>query len=155
MGKFELKIRSRLENVEKIEFSEDFRWFLAVSCTNCREMYPNEIYLEYGDRQEADGTRGTFNFVSKCRFCSNSGTLNFVGSIGCYENSEDDQVVASLEGRGIKVVNWVLNSGFSVVSQTGKVFEDVKLDEGDWVEYDESGEFLVGVYEVNTLVCQV
>ena len=154
MGKFEIRVKGRLENVRMIEFPQDFRWFFTISCGNCREMYPKEVYLVAGEVMEAFGSRGSFNFVSKCRFCDSLGTLSFDGRLGGYEDSEEEKRVGCLEARGVKVHEWVLNSGFGVISESGKVFEDVRLDEGDWVEYDDSGEYLIGVYEVATSVCQ-
>ena len=155
MGVFELSLQARLDNVEKVCFTDSFRWCLKIACSNCREEYSKNIYFESGDQVDSQGTRGTFNYVSKCKFCGSSGTLNLIGSKKEYIESEDLKPIARVEGRGIKVLKGLIDSGFNVISLSGKVFEEVKPEDNDWVEYDDRGEYLVGVYEISTNISEV
>ena len=54
---------------------------------------------------------------------------------------EDFVTIAVLECRGLEPIEWHLNDGFVVTTAgSGTKFEDVKLTEGDWYEYDEAGD---------------
>jgi hypothetical protein len=155
MGFFDVIFKARLDNVEKVEFPDSMRWFFKILCSNCREEYPKDVYFQANEKVEAQGTRGTFNFVSRCKSCGTHGNLSFVDNAREFCDSEEFKTIAKLEGRGIKILSWLVYMGFNVVSTSGKVFEDVRPDENDWVEYDDRGEFLVGVYEIETRVVEV
>jgi len=105
----------------------------------------------------------------KCKICENVGTINILsGSIKHYsvyatnqeieiEDSEEGsreefKPICQCETRGLVIVSFRLNDGFTIESLTHKIWEDVDLSQGDWCEYDEDAGTVVGVYEIETRV---
>jgi hypothetical protein len=155
MGIYDLLFHARLENATSVFFSPDARWFFLTSCCNCRESNNKEIVVTRSDSVQAPGSRGFFNFTMKCKFCNSLSTLKFSdGTTQAYENSERMEKVECIEARGMKITKWRVADGISVQSESGKVFETVNLEEGDWVEYDEEIGGIVGVYDVNTDIAE-
>ena len=153
MGIFDLFFKARLDSVNEILISEDFRWYFLISCTNCGEENDREIYLNSKDLCEISGSRGTFNFAMKCKVCAKVITISILPrSVFPYHDSENFQKIAQFDVRGAKITHWRAPSGFNVVCGSGFVFEDINIEEADWVEYDNQGQTLVGVYEIETKV---
>ncbi|CAG9329803.1 unnamed protein product [Blepharisma stoltei] len=174
MGIQDILIKARLEGIRNITPKSNFRWYFQVRCARCGEVNDKEIYLVAEEFHEKWGTPGTFNFVMKCKICENVGTINILnGSIKNYSvygavtasknrdieiedyeggSREEFQPICQCETRGLVIVSYRLNDGFTVESLTNKIWEDVDLSQGDWCEYDEDAGTVVGIYDIETRV---
>ena len=151
MGIFELFFKARLDGIKKIILLEDMRWYFKIACSNCGEENDREIYLHANEEFEHEGTRGTFNFAMKCKLCSKNMKMNLLNKlIVKYKNSESFQKIAQVDARGAKVLAWRATRGINAVCESGTIFEDINIEEADWVEYDEQAARLVGIYEITT-----
>jgi len=148
MGFFRLLFKARLEGVQEVVPAEGKEWVLGVKCSSCGEDHHKEVIVDPTKQQEHSGTRGTFNFIMKCKFCDHLGTINF-RSAKSYKSNEEMQEVADLECRGLIVTKWEPGPNWAIVTSSGKQFEE-SLEESDWCEYDEDLEQVVGVYEIQT-----
>ena len=163
MGIFEVQICAQLENVTEVNLPPDEDWhfvvvfssvnacFVQLECSHCREQ-SEEVYFNLLDEKEMVGSRGKATYVAKCKFCERVSSLNFVkGSISEYnaEDSEELRTIARFEGRGWNIVSFYPRGGFRCVSVNSEtVFDNLDLNEGDWNEYDEKGECVVGIFNL-------
>ena len=153
MGIYDLLFRARLEGVAEVRAQADMRWFFRVQCSNCGEENDREIYLHGNEDVQDEGSRGSFNFIMKCKGCSKSVTLNLLHkSVSAYTDSENFQRIAQVDARGLRVLAWRTSQGLNAYCQSGRVFEDINVEEADWTEYDEEGALVVGIYEITTSV---
>ena len=128
-------------------------WTFEIQCMNCGEKNERPITLTLEEKFDAPGTRGTFNFIMKCKLCGRQGTINYVeDTFKTYENSEEKEAICSFDIRGCDITNWIIGGDYNVQTESGKVFNSVDLSEGDWCEFDEDLNEVVGVYEVETSV---
>lgn len=69
---------------------------------------------------------------------------------GAAGNADEDgySCLLALECRGLEPVEWHLGPGFKAEAESGKVFEDVDLTEGDWFGFDETTDSSVGIAKV-------
>lgn len=74
------------------------------------------------------------------------------GSTAAYtgEDSEKFKTIVVLDCRGIEPTECFLSTGFVVESESGTKFEgeDVDLEQGEWVGYDEKSAQSVGIYSL-------
>ena len=63
--------------------------------------------------------------------------------------NEDPQPIATFECRGWDIAEFVPKGGYICEStQSETIFKDVDLSEWDWAEYDDDGDWAVGIYDV-------
>lgn len=153
MGIYNLLFKARLDGVVEVHPQRDMRWYFRIACTSCGEENEKEVYLHADEESQEDGSRGVFNFIMKCKICTRTVTLNLIkNSVVGYKDSENFQKIAEIDARGIRVVSWKATRGLNVKCESGTVFEDINIEDADWVEYDEQAGGLIGVYEILTAV---
>ncbi|KAI1319005.1 hypothetical protein EDD11_005203 [Mortierella claussenii] len=144
-----LQIKAELENItELIPADADHTWHFKVQCTKCREIDSNYITMNAIDKAEMGSGRGEANLVMKCKFCKCESSADFASKPVAYEieNNEKYATIITIECRGLELVGFEPRSGWKAKgAESGTVFEDIDLTDGDWAEYDEKSELPVGI----------
>lgn len=150
MGKVRLEMKATLENVAEVKPSSDsFGWNVKFRCTSCGEMGDNFNRLEVSDKTAIPGSRGEANLVIKCKFCSRVNTVDIIpDSVTPYTAEDSDQFkkLVVFDCRGVEPTDYFFGNGFTCTSEGGTQYEDINLEEGEWVEYDEKAGQSVGIY---------
>ncbi|CAB4488247.1 DUF866-domain-containing protein [Rhizophagus irregularis] len=155
MVKLALHFKAELENVTEVgPGDDDYEWHFKVKCTSCNEENDNWVGVNRLAQNELPGSRGTANFLMRCKFCKRESSAQFDTSpIKPYtiENNGSFAKIAIIECRGIELIDFEPRAGFKAVGiKSGTVFEDIDLTEGDWAEYDEKGGVPVGISEIKS-----
>ncbi|XP_060842766.1 CXXC motif containing zinc binding protein isoform X1 [Rhopalosiphum padi] len=153
MVKIALQIKANLENVTELTpDGEDFRWYLKFRCTNCGEESDKWIYLSQDVTVPMKGSRGQANLVTKCKMCSRDSSLDILpDTISKYtiEDSNKFKSIVTFDCRGISIIDFSPRNGFKCIGiETNTKFEDINLEEKEWVDYDERQNQPVGIYDV-------
>lgn len=89
--------------------------------------------------------------VVKCKLCSRVNSVDIVeGSMKPYTSQDSEQFKAFLQMdcRGLEPIDFFFGPGFKVTAESGTVFQDVNLEEAEWVEYDEKSSESIGIYSL-------
>ncbi|GIZ02576.1 CXXC motif containing zinc binding protein [Caerostris extrusa] len=153
MGKIGLQIKAILENVTDLEaYGEDFRWYLKLKCMNCGEEPNKWQYVSLSEKLPLKGGRGEANFVSKCKLCARENSVEiFLDSFQKYtaDDSETFKTIVAFDCRGVDPTDFSPRIGFRAVGETsGTIFDDIILEEKEWVDYDEKSKLSVSVCEL-------
>ena len=72
------------------------------------------------------------------------------GGVYSAEAQETDkwQPLLAIDCRGLEPIGWQPRSGYTVVSEGGKRFEDIEIEDGAWCDYDDENDLSVGVDEL-------
>ncbi|KAK9472327.1 uncharacterized protein V1510DRAFT_417937, partial [Dipodascopsis tothii] len=159
---YSLRLKAELAGVTGLapadDESEPYAYTFKVQCTSCREVHPNEVFFNRFDTYELSGSRGTANFVWKCKACRREASASFVlqatkgkAAVRAYnaDDSGKPQPVVDIETRGLELVeflaagNWICKG-----AESGTPFTDVSMDEGEWFDYDEKAGEEVSVTDV-------
>jgi len=120
------------------------------------------------------GSRGQANLVTKCKMCSRDSSLGkffrFLDNIEIFvepaiflfsdilpdtiskytiEDSNKFKSIVTFDCRGLSIIDFSPRNGFKCCGiETNTIFEDVNLEEKEWVDYDERQNQPVGIYDV-------
>ncbi|KAL1925150.1 uncharacterized protein VTP21DRAFT_33 [Calcarisporiella thermophila] len=154
MVKLALQIKAELENLTDLQPNLDHDFHLRVRCNHCNEENPNVITMNINEEHEIQGSRGTANFVMKCKFCSRQSSASFDTTskplVRPYTADHSGQFspVVVIECRGLEFVGFEPRDGWTAKGvESGTPFE-VDLSEGEWVDYDDKANNPVGVSEI-------
>eukprot|EP00742_Colponemidia_sp_Colp-10_P006956 GILJ01007465.1.p1 GENE.GILJ01007465.1~~GILJ01007465.1.p1 ORF type:complete len:189 (-),score=19.99 GILJ01007465.1:120-659(-) len=154
MPTFLLCLKADLDGVTELLVEDDARWYFKISCSSCNEESENEVYFTKLDQMEMTGSRGSANFVFKCKFCKRESSVDIVPNSAKAYTAQDSgkfKPFISLECRGCEPTVWIPRDGFSLKGESsGTRFSDVDLTAGDWSDFDESAGNAVGIYEVQS-----
>ncbi|XP_025423459.1 UPF0587 protein C1orf123 homolog [Sipha flava] len=153
MVKIALQFKANLENVTELQADgEDFRWYLKFRCTNCGEESDKWIYLSQDETVPMKGSRGKANLVTKCKMCSRDCSIDILPeTITKYtiEDSNTFKSIVAFDCRGVSIIDFSPRNGFKCHGvDSNTMFEDVNLEEREWVDYDDRQNQPVGIYEV-------
>ncbi|XP_050430556.1 CXXC motif containing zinc binding protein [Adelges cooleyi] len=153
MVKISLQIKANLENITDLApDGQDFRWYLKFQCTNCGEQSDKWIYMSQDEKVSMKGSRGEANLVTKCKMCSRDSSIDILPeTVSKYtiEDSNKFKTVVSFDCRGMSVVDFSPRNGFKCRGiESNTPFEDINLEEREWVDYDEKAGHPVGIYEL-------
>ncbi len=164
MVKIALQLSAALENLTGLApADDDFKWFFKFKCSSCGEVPDKWQHISRSEEHEVKGGRGTANAVIKCKLCGRENSVDVIAdSIRKYGFADAGRFrqVAAFDCRGMEPVDfsprdgWVVK-GFKVSeddeeegSESGKVFDDVDLTEGEWADYDEVSDESVFISEI-------
>ncbi|KAJ3085988.1 hypothetical protein HDU96_005132, partial [Phlyctochytrium bullatum] len=155
---FHLEIKADLENLTDLAIpGPGYDWSFKVRCTNCREDHENYVLFNAEESFDLPRSRGTANFIMKCKFCSSDSSASIVDKSNHPYNAEDSgrwKRIVSVESRGMELIGWIATRGQSfraTGAESGTEFEvDVYEDDDgqNWVGYDEEGKCPVGVSDL-------
>ncbi|KAJ3209889.1 hypothetical protein HDU67_005832 [Dinochytrium kinnereticum] len=156
MPKFSLQLRAELENVTALKpKDDDYEWSFKVKCASCHEANDGCVTFNGVDQVDIPRSRGTANFVMKCKFCSQEGNASIVEkSLKPYDADDSGQwkTVLTIESRGLEFVGWEPTHGQDLVCRgvdsNAEFTLDFEDDESTWVGYDEVSACPVGVSDI-------
>lgn len=108
MPLYKLEWSLETKNVTKIKPQEDeFQWSFKLLCTKCHEK-SERVNFRQVDEIEIPNSRGTSNFVMKCKFCDSLGTVDIVPkSLLSFDSDKIGfQTLCIIEGRGYEPIEW-------------------------------------------------
>ncbi|CAL1272312.1 unnamed protein product [Larinioides sclopetarius] len=153
MVKIGLQIKAVLENITDLEPNgEDFRWYLKLKCMNCGEEPEKWQYVSLQEKLPLKGGRGEANFVSKCKLCARENSVEILtDSFKKYsaEDSETFKTIVAFDCRGVDPTDFSPRAGWRAVGESSSTkFDEIDLEEKEWVDYDERANLSVSVCEI-------
>ncbi|XP_054714998.1 CXXC motif containing zinc binding protein-like [Uloborus diversus] len=153
MGKLGLQIKATLENITDLEaYDSDFRWYLKWKCMNCGEQSEKWQYITLAETCPLKGGRGEANFVSKCKLCSRENSVEILPDFAKKYTADDNETfktVVVMDCRGLEPVDFSPRGGWRAVGESsGTVFDDINLEDKEWVDYDEKAKLSVSVCDL-------
>ncbi|KAI0348371.1 DUF866-domain-containing protein [Trametopsis cervina] len=152
-----LSIKAELENVTDLApASEGFEYFFQVKCNSCHEVHPKFVGINRVDEREVSGSKGSkANFVWRCGNCKREHSAKFEDKSPTLPYSADANgqfaPFLTIECRGLEFVGFEPRGTWRCVGlESGTVFPEVDLDEGEWVDYDEKAALPVGVSSIES-----
>jgi hypothetical protein len=110
MPQYKLEWSLETKNSNKIRpQTNDFQWCFKFMCTKCHEITSNPVSFRSIDKVEISNSRGSANFVMKCKFCKSEGTVDILEkSLQSYlsEKGRGFQTLVIIEGRGFEPTEW-------------------------------------------------
>ncbi|KAH6917474.1 hypothetical protein BKA70DRAFT_1367901 [Coprinopsis sp. MPI-PUGE-AT-0042] len=156
MVRLQLSIKAELENVtDLVPASEDFEYFFQVKCTSCNEVHPNFVSMNRLEEREVSGSKNaTAHFVWKCGLCKREHSAKFDNSVKVKPYSAENgqlQPILVIECRGLEFIGFQPQGIWKCVgAESGTVFDEVDLTEGEWNDYDEKSKLPVGVSNIES-----
>lgn len=139
-----LTLKADLQGVTDLVFTDTledpYLYTFTISCTQCREVHPNDITINLYEQHEIPGSRGEANFVFKCGSCGKRSSVNITRTKNLYTAEESGKTVKLLDidSRGIDFVSFKADGKFQCKGEESNTkFEEVDLEEGEWFDYDE------------------
>ncbi|KAG8188046.1 hypothetical protein JTE90_009920 [Oedothorax gibbosus] len=153
MGKIGLQIKVVLEGITDLEaYGEDFRWYMKLKCMNCGEEPEKWQYVDLTEKLPLKGGRGEANFVSKCKLCSRENSVEILPEsrkMYTAEDSETFKTIVVFDCRGVEPIDFSPRIGFRAKGESsGTKFDEINLEEKEWVDYDEKANLSVSICEM-------
>lgn len=157
MVKFVLKIQAELSNVTNLEPKNTpespYEYTFEIECTKCRTIHDKLIQINSFEKHEIKGSRGNASFIFKCKECKNEHSINIIPTNLklTNENSENKIFINFLEidSRGLDFLKFIPNGEFQCIGlDSGTIFNNVDLSEGEWYDVDEKTNDEVSIIDV-------
>ncbi|KAI0961887.1 hypothetical protein AcV7_000871 [Taiwanofungus camphoratus] len=152
-----LSIKAELENVtDLVPATDSYEYFFQVKCTSCNEVHPKFVSLNrLEEREVSTGKGNTAHFVWRCGLCKRESSAKFdSGSITQPYSADANGQFAPLltiDCRGLEFVGFDPRGTWKCVGiGSGTVFDEVDLEEGEWVDYDEKAALPVGLSNIES-----
>jgi len=152
-----LSIKAELENVtDLVPASDSFEYFFQVKCNNCHEVHPKFVSVNRLEEREVSGGKGsTAHFVWRCGMCKRESSAKFekASPPQPYTADANGQLapLVVIECRGLEFVGFDPSGIWKCVGvDSGTLFREVDLSEGEWVDYDEKAALPVGVSAIES-----
>lgn len=159
MVQFALKLTAELFNVTNLEPIDDpenaFEYTFRIQCTSCREIHGKPVTINRFESHEITGSRGEASFVFRCKQCKSehSASITRTGDSLTPENSNKPVTILTIDSRGLDVLEFIPEGEFRCVGEeSGTIFKEVELSEGEWYDYDNEAGDEVSVTEVKWIV---
>ncbi|KAI0830589.1 DUF866-domain-containing protein [Trametes gibbosa] len=150
-----LSIKAELENVtDLVPATDDFEYFFKVKCTSCNEEHPKLVSVNRLEEREVTTGKGSAaHFVWKCGLCKRESSAKFEPGEKPKPYSADANgqfaPFLTIDCRGLEFIDFDPRGNWKCVgAESGTVFSEVDLEEGEWVDYDEKAAQPVGVSNV-------
>lgn len=160
MGKIDLQIKCRLENLDELAMKPDDDWYFVTECSHCHERSDNKIYFTLSEVQDLPGSKGQANYVAKCKLCERTSNVEYCSnSLRPYTATKNEQwqTIATFECRGMELVEFFPGNDFGCKgAESGSPFgaphgeDPIEFDQGDWCGFDEEANDAVGIYELKS-----
>ncbi|KAJ2159006.1 hypothetical protein GGF46_003339 [Coemansia sp. RSA 552] len=162
MAVIELQFKASLEGLTDLapneaagpeEGAAPYLWHFKVQCGSCREVSENLVTIARTDSSKISGSRGEANLVMRCKGCKREGSMSIMDEQPRAFTDQDKGFVTmlALDCRGMEPVEFDPCGEWKARgSESGTVFDDVNLDEGEWFGYDEEAGEAVSVSDIKT-----
>ncbi|XP_076662542.1 CXXC motif containing zinc binding protein [Halictus rubicundus] len=153
MVKIALQIKVTMENVAELRPSgPEFRWYMKLVCSNCREESDKWNYMSLSETVSAPKGHGISHYVSKCKLCSRENSMTILEDfVKPFVARDQDgfQSIAVFDCRGLEPCDFSPRVGWTVKAiDDGTEFTDVDLTEGEWGEYCQKIDKSIWIYEI-------
>ncbi|TDL28510.1 DUF866-domain-containing protein [Rickenella mellea] len=156
MVKLQLSIKAELENVtDLVPSSDDFEYFFQVKCNSCHEIHPKTVSMNrLNEREMTTGKGASANFVWRCGTCKRESSAKFEPvppkPYSADENGQFSPLIV-LDCRGLEFVDFDPKGTWKCVGlESGTIFPEVDLTDGEWTDYDEKASTPVGVMAIES-----
>eukprot|EP00475_Leptophrys_vorax_P009002 TRINITY_DN15905_c0_g2_i1.p2 TRINITY_DN15905_c0_g2~~TRINITY_DN15905_c0_g2_i1.p2 ORF type:complete len:163 (+),score=12.31 TRINITY_DN15905_c0_g2_i1:203-691(+) len=151
-----IAIRAELENLTNLRpAADDFTYYFRVKCS-CGEVSAKESSVTKGEEYEMKGSRGTANLVQKCTLCARVGSISLVDGHAKPLTAEDSEArrfapLVCLDCRGMEPVEFFPKDGWRAEgAESGTVFGEIDLSEGEYSDYDERAGESVSILNIES-----
>ncbi|EER35206.1 conserved hypothetical protein [Candida tropicalis MYA-3404] len=155
MVKFLLKVQAELSNVTDLEPKNTpdspFEYTFEIECTKCRTVHDKLIQINSFEKHEISGSRGEASFIFRCKECKNEHSINIIPTNEKLTVEDENKFINFLEidSRGLDFLKFVPNGEFQCIGlDSGTVFNEVDLSEGEWYDVDEKTNDEVSIIDV-------
>ncbi|OJA16201.1 hypothetical protein AZE42_00119 [Rhizopogon vesiculosus] len=149
-----LEIKADLENVTDFAPSgDDFEYFFKVICNSCHEEHPKYVSVNRLDTRDLSGSRGSANLVWRCGYCKRESSASFSPEkLKPYSAESNGQFAhfLTMECRGLEFADFDPRGQWTCKGETGTVFSDVVLEDGEWIDYDEKAKIDVRISNIKS-----
>ncbi|KAI0033409.1 DUF866-domain-containing protein [Vararia minispora EC-137] len=152
-----LSIKAELENVtDLLPASEDYEYFFKVKCTSCNEVHPKIVSMNRVEEHEVNAGKGsTAHFVWRCGLCKRESTAKFEpkNPPQAYTVDANGQYAPfiTVDCRGLEFIGFEPRGTWKAAGvESGTRFDDITLEEGEWVDYDEKAAQPVGISAIES-----
>ncbi|CCX07306.1 hypothetical protein FPQ18DRAFT_89975 [Pyronema domesticum] len=139
-----LKLTAELEGVTDLRpqdvEGDPFFYMFKVTCLSCREEHDNWVGVSRFETRDISGSRGEANFVWRCKNCKRESSATIKGAPTAYVQQEPPkaQRILEFECRGCEFSDFKPEGNWEAKGiESGTLFKDIDLSEGDWFDYDE------------------
>ena len=140
-----LQVKIEFENIKELIPILNNHWKINIS--NGEDSLSREgITVSKEDVYELDGSKGTANFTLKWdKKDPNVSTINILDfnskqCVPSISKNNEWQTILAMDCRGIQPTHYLPSIDFNVITNSGKVFEDVDLTDKEWTEYDDEND---------------
>ena len=137
----DLKLSFLSDNLSEIFILPSFEWCFMIRCSHCHTDHPKEIYFTENMEVDIKNSKGTANFLMKCKECNTFSTINVYQKsyrkINC-STGKGIGILATFDCRGCELIKWIVgNEGiFAKGLESDTLFENIDLTDL-WTDYDE------------------
>ncbi|EFA01755.2 UPF0587 protein CG4646-like Protein [Tribolium castaneum] len=155
MVKIGLQIKANLDHVEELYTNHpNYTFLLKLKCLNCGETSDKWHGITESETFPTKMGKTETHYLAKCKLCGRENSLDIIeGSNGKYTNEDQDKfkTIVVFDCRGIEPVEFTPGEGWvAKIEESGKVFNDVDLNDAEWVEYDDKIKESVGIYDLQS-----
>lgn len=154
MVQYSLKVTAELDGVtdlEPVDTPESaFEYGFTIQCTSCREIHPKPVPINRFETHEMSGSRWEASFVFRCKLCKSEHSASIFRTDKAFL-VEDKKPVAilTIDARGIDFMEFIPEGEFQCKGEeTGTLFKEVELADGEWYDYDDKGGNEVSITDV-------
>mmetsp|Transcript_123372 Transcript_123372/g.226346 ORF Transcript_123372/g.226346 Transcript_123372/m.226346 type:complete len:172 (-) Transcript_123372:71-586(-) len=155
-----LFVKADLENIEKVDFSENTIWTLDVKNAAGEETREG-VTVDPQEEFDMPNSKGTCNFLIKWEGAKQASTMSVItptrstgvkelkkvelGSYTAADSGEFKPMVV-FDCRGIEPCGWSpAGAELTVRASEKKEFSEVRLEGDEWFEYDDTAEVPVSI----------
>ena len=149
---------SNIKSVQFQDIEKQTFYINKIKCTACHEVNDSKVHAVNMYETDEDERGGEFNFIMKCKYCSNKMTLNItpIGEVlvnmkfEATQDYEEDFVETALaakkkerNGKGLKniIKDESVNDGalLAMIDCRGSIVEEIVYDEKNVFKVDVAG----------------
>ncbi|CUV05032.1 unnamed protein product [Cryptosporidium hominis] len=155
MTVFVLYVQADFEGIEELIFPENYTWCFDIE-QSAGSLTKERITVDPNESIEMENSRGIVNFAMKWESDKRQSTITCIklNNISRMKVTSEDEgklvPVAAFDCRGINLTKWNPSFGYNVISNSGKKFENINLEELEWCDFDENSNESVGIYNLNS-----
>ncbi|RWS13198.1 UPF0587 protein C1orf123-like protein [Dinothrombium tinctorium] len=98
------------------------------------------------------GSRGEANLALKCKLCGRENSVSILNDfLNVYqlEDSNEFKTIVVFDCRGVEPTDFSPRIGFTAEAvDSNTKFDNINLEENEWVDYDEESKSSVGIYDL-------
>ena len=157
-----LKVKAELENVTDVQPAHTpqnpYEYVFIIECTTCRQVHNKPVSINCYEKHDINGSRGEASFVFRCKNCrsEHSAQITRTKEKLTAETSEKWTRLLEIEARGIDFKKFISEGIWECSGvDSGTMFDDVDLEDGEWHDYDENLKVEVSVVDVEFKIARL